>query len=126
MKESSQEPASAGFEAEPAEDLGRSYSALLDQQSWEEDVGQLADDIPTARPARPAPAAPPPLERIVEALLFIGGAPLTPARACETIRGLSAAQFLQAIDTLNRAYRPQAPPYTLPTHAHRTALTIPP
>ena len=52
MKESSQEPESAEFEAEPAEDLGRSYSALLDQQSWEEDVGQLAEDIPTASPAR--------------------------------------------------------------------------
>ena len=43
------------------------------------------------------PAAPPPLERIVEALLFIGGAPLTAARAAEVVRGLTAEQFSEAI-----------------------------
>ena len=124
MKESSQEPGNAEFEAEPAEDLSRSYSALLDQQSWEVDVGEPAEDMPTASAAKPAPAAPPPLERIVEALLFIGGAPLTPARACETIRGLAAAQFMQAIDALNRAYRRQGRPYTIQAQGQGYILSL--
>jgi hypothetical protein len=49
--------------------------------------------------------APPPLHRIVEALLFVGGAPLSAERACETIRGLTPGQFRQALDALNRDYR---------------------
>ena len=126
MKESTQEPGNAEFEAEPAEDLSRSYSALLDQQSWEVDVGEPAEDMPTASAAKPAPAAPPPLERIVEALLFIGGAPLTPARACETIRGLAAAQFMQAIDALNRAYRRQGRPYTIQAQGQGYILSLRP
>lgn len=56
---------------------------------------------------------PPPLERIVEALLFIGGPPLSFARASEAIRGLSEDQFLQAIATLNHAYRAQGRPYSV-------------
>ncbi len=56
-------------------------------------------------------SAPPPLERIVEALLFVGGPPLTAARACETIRGLAPEQFALAIATLDRDYRAQGRPY---------------
>lgn len=125
MKDSSHEPEAADF-GEPAEDLSRSYSALLDQQGWEVDVGTHAADIPTARPAKPAPAAPPPLERIVEALLFIGGPPLTPARACETIRGLTAEQFLQVIDTLNCDYRRQGRPYLIQAQGQGHVLTLRP
>ena len=58
-------------------------------------------------------ASPPPLERIIEALLFVGGAPLTAVRACETVRGLTPEQFTQAIAVLNRDYRLQARPYRI-------------
>jgi len=60
--------------------------------------------------ASPPPASPPQAERIVEALLFVGGAPLTATRACETVRGLTEEQFIQAIDSLNREYRRQGRP----------------
>ena len=58
-------------------------------------------------------AAPPPLPRIVEALLFVGGAPLTPLRACEGVRGLTPEHFKEIIDGLNRAYRQQGRPYRI-------------
>jgi segregation and condensation protein B len=57
--------------------------------------------------------SPPPLERIVEALLFVGGPPLTAARAGEVVRGLGAEALRQAIDTLNRCYRQQGRPYRI-------------
>jgi segregation and condensation protein B len=58
-------------------------------------------------------ASPPPLERILEALLFVGGAPLTAARACETVRGLSPEQFAEGVARLNRDYRAQGRPYRI-------------
>jgi segregation and condensation protein B len=57
--------------------------------------------------------APPPLVRIIEALLFVGGAPLSAARACETVRGLTEEQFVLAIADLNRVYRQQGRPYRI-------------
>src|SRR5947209_11531623 len=73
-------------------------------------------DLPDA--GGPDPAAPgthevgPPL-RIVEAMLFVGGGPLTAAQACEVVRGLTPAQFAQAVATLNRDYRLQGRPYRI-------------
>ncbi len=58
-------------------------------------------------------ASPPPLERIVEALLFLGGPPLTAARAAEAVRGLTAEQFAEALAALNRDYRAQGRPYRI-------------
>ncbi|MFO0841063.1 MAG: SMC-Scp complex subunit ScpB [Gemmataceae bacterium] len=40
----------------------------------------------------PDDTPPPPLARIVEALLFVGGAPLSHPRAAEAVRGLTAEQ----------------------------------
>jgi len=57
--------------------------------------------------------SPPALERIVEAMLFVGGAPLTAAGACMAIRNFTPAQFQLAIDTLNRSYRAQRRPYQI-------------
>jgi segregation and condensation protein B len=54
---------------------------------------------------------PPPVERIVEAMLFVGGPPLTAVRAGEAVRGLVPEQFRQVIDALNRDYRRQGRPY---------------
>jgi segregation and condensation protein B len=85
---------------EGADALAASYGSLL---------GRHAEpDPPAVGPAAPAEdgsTAPPPLERIVEALLFVGGAPLTAERACEAVRGLTAEQFSRAVDALNRSYR---------------------
>lgn len=57
--------------------------------------------------------APPPLERVVEAMLFLGGQPLSPARACEAVRGLTTEQFQQAAARLNQWYREQGRPYRI-------------
>jgi segregation and condensation protein B len=71
-----------------------------------------------------ANAPPPPLHRILEALLFVGGAPLTPQRAAEVVRGLSEDDFHQAIDTLSRAYRSQGRPYQVQLQEHGYVLTM--
>ena len=56
-------------------------------------------------------AAPPPIVRIVEAMLFAGGEPITAKIACAAIRGLTPDQFRSAIDELTREYRRQNRPY---------------
>jgi segregation and condensation protein B len=55
--------------------------------------------------------APPPLHRLVEALLFVGGSPLTFTQAAAAIRGLTETQFAEALGTLQRDYRRQGRPY---------------
>jgi segregation and condensation protein B len=107
---------------EPAEDLSRSYEAPIEQQPWEVDV---PDSPPVAAPPAP-PAAPPSPVRIVEALLFVGGAPLTPVRACEIVRGLTPEQFVEAVATLNQDYRRQGRPYAIQTQGQGYVLTLRP
>src|SRR5438132_11822649 len=91
------------------EDLSQSFTEVLGP-TWTED---LPDFLPAPEPPPPEPKAPPPPLRILEALLFVGGVPLTVARALKIIRGLSAEQFAQSIDDLNRGYRLQNRPYTI-------------
>lgn len=83
---------------------------------------QVDDDCQFAAPPQPPPAVPPPASRIIEALLFVGGAPLTAIRACATIRGLTEDQFLHAIDGLNRDYRRQGRPYAV--HARNSGYVL--
>src|SRR5262249_45630284 len=85
---------------EAAEHLSRSYESFLGQQEWE---GDSFDDAPSGHSQAPEVeiGAPPPLKRIVEALLFVGGAPLNPAGAAEIVRGLTAEQFAETIASLN-------------------------
>jgi segregation and condensation protein B len=96
------------FHPTSAADLGRSYAAVVGDASWEVDG---------APPGSPAPsdieAAPPSLPRIIEAMLFIGGSPLTATRACEIVRGLTPEQFAAAIDDLTHDYRRQGRPYAI-------------
>ncbi len=115
-----------GGEPPPAADLGRSYGELLDQQAWQVDGAEaLAAAEPV--PAAPAPpAAPPSPLRIIEALLFVGGPPLTAVRAGETVRGLTPAQFAQAIDALNQDYRGQGRPYLIQPQEQGFVLTLRP
>src|SRR2546426_5586293 len=110
-------------ETTSVEDLGRSYGAILDQQNWE--VDGLESPVPPvpAAPAEPARAPAPDPVRIIEALLFVGGPPLNAVRAGEIVRGLNLTHFLQAIDTLNRAYRDQGRPYAIVTQGHGHVLT---
>lgn len=97
----------------PAEGLGESYQHILDQQQWTVDGAETLG-APTPIPEKPADAVvPPPMERIIEALLFVGGPPLTAARAAETVRGLTPTQFMEAIDRLNHDYRRQNRPYAI-------------
>ena len=70
--------------------------------------------------------APPPLLRIVEALLFVGGTPLTAARASETIRGLSEPQFVEAVAELNAAYRAEGRPYLIQAQAEGYVMALRP
>lgn len=62
--------------------------------------------------AEPVEAPPPPLQ-IVEAMLFIGGPPLTPAMACAAIRGLTEETFRELVDELAKMYRRQNRPYAV-------------
>jgi segregation and condensation protein B len=107
---------------EPVTGPAPTADELLGLPAWQVDVGEAPAEPPAppaeapagaAKPAaaESAPEAPPPVERILEALLFVGGAPLTAVRAGEIVRGLTAEDFQQALDALNRAYRAQGRPY---------------
>jgi len=102
---------------EGAQHLSRSYEALLGQENWETDVigaaGQDVSEISEVSETSEVIASPPPLKRIVEALLFVGGAPLTAAVAAEAIRGLTADHFTETIAELNQDYRRQGRPYLI-------------
>jgi segregation and condensation protein B len=65
------------------------------------------DGSPSPESDGRTPTAPPPLMRIVEALLFLGGVPLAADRACAAIRGLTPDDFHQAIDQLSQEYLAQ-------------------
>jgi segregation and condensation protein B len=114
-----------------ARQLGESYAALVGGGDWQ------VDDVPPAEPAGAEPAAAvaaPPPERpatpplaepvneptvppsplqIIEALLFVGGPPLTAEHAAEAVRGLTPEQFEECIAALNTVYRAQNRPYAV-------------
>lgn len=92
----------------------------------EREAAQASDSSSAAPEQAPADAAPPSPLRIVEALLFVGGAPLSARRAGELIRGLEEEQFAQAVDTLNRAYRAQNRPYIIASGPDGYALVLRP
>jgi segregation and condensation protein B len=64
-------------------------------------------------PAGDVSATPPPLIRIIEALLFSAGQPIDAATAAQVIRDLSPNEFRAAIDELSRTYRRQNRPYAV-------------
>lgn len=107
-------------------ELGQAAAAQLGGGAWQLDADvpgldpgpepSLPPPVPpkAEAPRPPAPAGPPPApEQIVEAMLFVGGHPLTPAVACAAVRGLTADEFHEAIDALNRRYRRQQRPYAV-------------
>jgi segregation and condensation protein B len=70
--------------------------------------------------------SPPPPQRIIEALLFAGGQPLTPERAANAIRNLPVDEFQRAIDALARDYRRQNRPYAIQATAQGFVLSLKP
>lgn len=100
-----------------ADELGRSYAAALGDGDWQ---------IEVPGGAAPEPTTPPPPRRILEALLFVGGAPLTARRACDVIRGLTTEQFAAELDALNAEYRRQNRPYQIETQGAGHALVLRP
>ena len=89
--------------------------------------------MPSPRPSLPGPDAPrppgppsttphsdgvpPSPEQIVEALLFVGGPPLTAEAAGSAVRGLTPDAFRAAVDALAAKYRRQARPYAVEARA---------
>lgn len=101
------------------EDLSRTYSAMLGDGAWQA-------DLPAEPPPAEQPASPPPMKRIIEALLFVGGSPLTAQRAREILRGLTQDQFDATIHELNADYRRQNRPYLLQPQGSGWVLTLRP
>jgi segregation and condensation protein B len=112
--------------SEPVETLGRSYAELLGQQDWQIDEGGTQEQPPEAASAAPGSSVPPPPLRIIEALLFVGGPPLTAVRAAEAIRNFTSAQFQDAVDRLNVEYRNQGRPYHIQAEGQGFVLTLRP
>ncbi|MBA4186804.1 MAG: SMC-Scp complex subunit ScpB [Planctomycetaceae bacterium] len=56
---------------------------------------------------------PPSPEQIIEAMLFVGGHPLTAEAVCMAVRGLTRESFTAAIDSLTKRYRQQRRPYAI-------------
>jgi segregation and condensation protein B len=100
---------SEGGEASDAAELGRSYRQVVDKLPREAD----APDAQTISGEPETAATPPSPQRIIEALLFVGAEPLTPARAKEIIRGLTEEQFHQILQHLNQDYKQQGRPYAI-------------
>jgi len=120
----------------PAQQLGERYAALVGAGDWQVDAipettdpgepGASATGVtgapvadaagspipPLAEPVNEPTVPPTPLQ-IVEALLFVGGPPLTVEQAADSIRGLTPDQFHDCIDSLNRLYRAQNRPYAI-------------
>jgi segregation and condensation protein B len=84
------------------------------------------DDVQGLDQLKTASSAPPPLMRIVEALLFVGGEPLTAERACNAIRGLTPDEFAKAIAQLNHAYRQDNRPCIIEAKGNGFALILKP
>jgi len=121
-------------EGSPLE-LGQAAAARIGGGEWELDAEiSLTVEEPPPEPAAPIvppkPMAaektepPPSPEQIIEAMLFVGGHPLTEAAACSAVRGLAAERFQEAIDSLNRQYRKQGRPYSVQPRGDGYVLAI--
>jgi segregation and condensation protein B len=121
-------------------ELGREAAARIGAGEWQIDA-EIMDappeeepepilEFPRLLPAKPekvqAEEPPPDASRIVEAMLFLGGHPLTSDAACRSIRGLTPERFHDAIDGLNRRYRKQGRPYSIQPRDSGVVLAIAP
>jgi len=72
----------------------------------------------------PTSELPPSPEQLIEAMLFVGGHPLTAEVVCSAIRGVTPERFQVAIDILNRRYREQWRPYTIEAREEGFVLSV--
>lgn len=77
------------------------------------EYAERLDQVQSTSAGDRADRAPPPIHRIVEALLFAGEHALTYQRAAGIVRGLTPELFQSTIDELARHYRRQNRPYGL-------------
>jgi segregation and condensation protein B len=122
-------------------ELGQAAAARLkgDWQLEADAAPEVVEEPPAEAP--PPPAAPfrprlfsttesinaeppPPPVQVVEALLFVGGPPLTADAACAAIRGLTPEQFQHAVEELGRTYRRQRRPYQIQNQSGGHVLTV--
>jgi segregation and condensation protein B len=77
-------------------------------------------------PSSLSAASPPPLLRIIEAMLFAAAQPLTAEAAGGAIQDLSPADFRAAVEELARIYRRQNRPYAIQATAGGYVLALRP
>jgi len=98
---------------------------LAEPETGESVAIQPGADAPRS-PMQKSSDPPPPVERLVEAMLFVGGPPLTAEHARAAVRGLTAEQFREAVDALNRSYRAQGRPYAVRQSGEGFTLAVKP
>jgi segregation and condensation protein B len=103
----------------------------LEPDDESESLATRAADAPRPPglfPASEAPTQelPPSPEQLVEAMLFVGGHPLSADVACAAVRGLTPERFRAAVDSLNRRYREQWRPYAVESRGDGFALAVRP
>ncbi len=121
----------------------REFAAKLGQVEWQLEAEPELVAEPEL-PANPSPPpvttrlpklfnttvveseAPPPPERILEAMLFIGGPPLTSAAVENVLRGFTVEKLREMVETLNRIYRTQNRPYSILPKDNGYVLTVKP
>jgi len=116
-------------------------AAQLGQIDWQLEVEPpeaVEPEFPAPAPAAPPPVPsrriappesdtpPPPPERILEAMLFLGGPPLLPKTVASAIRGFDSENIRDAVDRLNKTYRSQNRPYSIVTKEGGFVLAVKP
>lgn len=109
---------------EPADDLGA--EAPAQKETGGSHPPLAAAQVAESRPLPPAEELPPSPEQLVEAMLFVGGPPLTAAAACHAVRGLTPERFAEAVARLNARYRDQRRPYLIEARADGFVLAVRP
>lgn len=108
---------------EPAEDPGSGERPEPEENAAPPVPDRAPDPVPFAPDRSDVPPSP---EQLVEAMLFVGGHPLTAAVACSAVRGLTVDRFRAAVDSLNRRYRDQRRPYAIEARDDGFTLVVRP
>jgi segregation and condensation protein B len=96
----------------------------MEGNTWNPDVPEISES--SAVMSGDMPPTPPPVERLVEAILFVGSSPLTAERAAAVIRGISSEQLRDTIEALNHEYREQGRPYHIQSQDRGYVLSLRP
>jgi segregation and condensation protein B len=119
--------------------LDETATLAIPTGSWQLEIEPVANEPepplvdseekrPTPKVVEQAPvASPPPVNRILEALLFAAREPLTSEQLCQVIRGLTPTQLDDSIRSINLQYRRQGRPYVIAsqTTGYRLILRLP-